>query len=56
MAVFGDPAGAAFCVWQPNEFSGAQLVKEPGTWNFGELNTPIRRVPRLSTVRCSAGR
>jgi uncharacterized protein len=40
MAVFGDPAGAAFCVWQPKEFSGAQLVKEPGTWNFGELNTP----------------
>jgi uncharacterized protein len=39
MSVFSDPSGAAFCVWQPKEFKGAQLVNEPGTWNFSELNT-----------------
>jgi uncharacterized protein len=39
MGVFADPAGAAFCVWQANEHRGAQLVNEPGTWNFSDLNT-----------------
>jgi predicted enzyme related to lactoylglutathione lyase len=39
MATFADPSGAAFSVWQPKEFAGAQLVNEPGTWNFSELNT-----------------
>ena len=39
MSVFSDPSGAVFCVWQANESTGAQLVNEPGTWNFSELNT-----------------
>jgi predicted enzyme related to lactoylglutathione lyase len=39
MAVVSDPSGAAFCVWQAREHKGAQLVNEPGTWNFSELNT-----------------
>jgi predicted enzyme related to lactoylglutathione lyase len=40
MAVFTDTQGAAFSVWQADAFIGAQLVNEPGTWNFSELNTP----------------
>jgi uncharacterized protein len=39
MAMLADPEGAAFCVWQAKEHKGAQLVNEPGTWNFSELNT-----------------
>jgi uncharacterized protein len=39
MAVLADPEGAAFCVWEPKEWFGAQLVNEPATWNFNELNT-----------------
>jgi predicted enzyme related to lactoylglutathione lyase len=42
MAVLADPEGAAFCVWQAKESKGAQLVNEPGTWNFSELNTRDR--------------
>jgi uncharacterized protein len=39
MGVFSDPSGAVFSVWQAREHKGAQLVNEPGTWNFSELNT-----------------
>ena len=39
MAVLTDPEGAVFSVWQAKEHKGAQLVNEPGTWNFSELNT-----------------
>jgi predicted enzyme related to lactoylglutathione lyase len=39
MAVFADPEGAAFCVWQANRHKGAQLVNEPGSLNFNGLNT-----------------
>jgi predicted enzyme related to lactoylglutathione lyase len=39
-AVFADPAGAVFGVWEPGRRQGAHLVNEPGTWNFSELNTP----------------
>ena len=39
MAVFTDPEGAVFSAWEPDSFIGAQLVNEPGTWNFSELNT-----------------
>ncbi len=39
MAVVSDPEGAVFCVWQARDHKGAQLVNEPGTWNFSELNT-----------------
>jgi uncharacterized protein len=39
MAVLADPSGAVFCVWQAKQHKGAQLVNEPSTWNFSELNT-----------------
>jgi uncharacterized protein len=39
MAVFTDPAGAAFCVWQANQHKGARIVNEPGSLNFNGLNT-----------------
>ena len=39
MAVLADPSGAVFCVWQANRRKGAQLVNEPGTWNWSDLNT-----------------
>lgn len=39
MAVFADPAGAAFSVWQPNQHIGSQLVNEPGTLCWNELIT-----------------
>jgi uncharacterized protein len=39
MAMFTDPEGAAFSVWQAKEHRGARLVNEPSTWNFSELNT-----------------
>jgi uncharacterized protein len=42
MAMLADPEGAAFSVWQAKEHKGAQLVNEPGTWNFSELNTRDR--------------
>jgi uncharacterized protein len=35
MAIFGDPTGAVFGVWQPKSFAGADLVNEPNSlcWN-----------------------
>jgi predicted enzyme related to lactoylglutathione lyase len=39
MAVLSDPSGAVFCVWEAKEHRGAQLVNEPGTWNWSDLNT-----------------
>ena len=39
MAVFADPEGAAFCVWQAKEHKGARIVNEPGSLNFNGLNT-----------------
>jgi hypothetical protein len=39
MAVFADPEGAAFCVWQAMQHKGAQIVNEPGSLNFNGLNT-----------------
>jgi predicted enzyme related to lactoylglutathione lyase len=39
MAVFADPAGAAFCVWQANAHRGAAVVNEPGSLNFNDLHT-----------------
>ena len=38
-AVFSDPEGAAFCVWQPGQHKGARIVNEPGSLNFNGLNT-----------------
>ena len=39
MAVFQDPQGAFFSVWQPGEHTGAQLVNEPGSLSWNELST-----------------
>ena len=39
MAVFTDPEGAAFCVWQAGEHRGAGIVNEHGSVNFNGLET-----------------
>jgi predicted enzyme related to lactoylglutathione lyase len=39
MAVFTDPEGAAFCVWEANGHKGARLVNDPGALVFNGLNT-----------------
>jgi uncharacterized protein len=38
-AVFTDPEGAAFCVWEAREHKGARLVNDPGAVVFNGLNT-----------------
>jgi predicted enzyme related to lactoylglutathione lyase len=40
LAVFADPTGAAFGVWEPGEREGAQLVNEPNSWLMSSLHTP----------------
>ena len=39
MAVFTDPEGAAFCIWEAKEHKGARLVNDPGALVFNGLNT-----------------
>jgi predicted enzyme related to lactoylglutathione lyase len=39
MAVFADPTGAVFGVWQAKEFGGADLVNEPGSLCWNEVHT-----------------
>jgi predicted enzyme related to lactoylglutathione lyase len=39
MAVFADPQGAAFSVWQPRTHRGATVVNEHGSLNFNDLHT-----------------
>jgi predicted enzyme related to lactoylglutathione lyase len=39
MAVFADPTGAVFGIWQPGTFPGAGLVNEPGALAWNELGT-----------------
>jgi uncharacterized protein len=39
MAVFADPTGAVFGIWQPGTFIGAEVVNEPGALSWNELNT-----------------
>ena len=39
MAVVADPAGATFCLWEPRERMGAQLVNEPGAYAMSQLKT-----------------
>lgn len=39
MANFIDPTGAFFGVWQPGQHKGAQLVNEPGSFIWSELDT-----------------
>jgi uncharacterized protein len=38
IALLTDPEGALFCVWEPKERAGAQLVNEPGAWSMSALN------------------
>src|SRR3954453_16226963 len=40
MAFFTDPGGAAFGVWQPRSFAGADLVNEPNSLCWNEVATP----------------
>src|SRR5579884_439003 len=40
MAVFADPTGAVFGVWQPKSFAGADLVNEPVSLCWNEVHTP----------------
>ncbi|MDH3680796.1 MAG: VOC family protein [Acidimicrobiia bacterium] len=37
MAIFVDPTGAAFSVWQAGEHFGAQVANDPDTWSWSEL-------------------
>ena len=39
MAIFTDPTGAVFGIWQPGAFAGAARVNEPGALAWNELNT-----------------
>jgi predicted enzyme related to lactoylglutathione lyase len=39
MAVFADPAGAAFCGWQAKQHRGAAIVNEHASLNFNNLHT-----------------
>jgi hypothetical protein len=39
MAFFADPTGAAFGVWQPKTFTGADVVNEPGSLCWNEVLT-----------------
>ena len=39
MAVIQDPMGAVFCVWEPNESIGAEIVNAPGALTLSQLNT-----------------
>jgi predicted enzyme related to lactoylglutathione lyase len=39
MAVFSDPEGAVFSVWQANQHKGSKIVNEHGSVNFNGLNT-----------------
>ncbi len=39
MAVFADPSGAVFGVWQPKSFPGADVVNEPGSFCWNEVLT-----------------
>jgi uncharacterized protein len=39
MAIFADPAGAVFGIWQPGTFAGAGRVNEDGAVGWNELET-----------------
>src|SRR5262245_52073254 len=39
MAVFADPEGAPFCVWQAKRHRGANIVNEHGSVNFNNLHS-----------------
>ncbi|MBA3339511.1 MAG: VOC family protein [Geodermatophilaceae bacterium] len=37
-AVLTDPQGAEFSIWQARQRLGAQVVNQPGAWNFSDLH------------------
>lgn len=39
MAVFADPSGAIFAVWQAGKHPGGEVFDEPNTYTWSELNT-----------------
>jgi uncharacterized protein len=39
MAVFADPTGAMFTVWQPRGHQGAEVTHQPGSMTWAELST-----------------
>jgi predicted enzyme related to lactoylglutathione lyase len=39
LALFTDPEGAFFGIWEPADFAGAELVNEKGAVGWNELNT-----------------
>jgi predicted enzyme related to lactoylglutathione lyase len=39
MAVLADPTGALFCLWEPRDRRGAQVVNEPSAWAMSVLHT-----------------
>lgn len=39
MAVMQDPTGAAFCVWEAKKHIGVQVLGEPGSLGWTQLNT-----------------
>jgi predicted enzyme related to lactoylglutathione lyase len=39
MAIFADPNGAVFGVWQAGVHQGAEVVNEPGSFTWSELLT-----------------
>jgi predicted enzyme related to lactoylglutathione lyase len=39
LALFTDPEGAFFGMWEPLDFAGAELVNEPGTVGWNELSS-----------------
>ena len=47
MAVFADPEGAVFCVWQPKRHKGARVINEHGALNFNGLATDDLEAARL---------
>lgn len=51
-AMFLDPTGAAFAVWEPGAHPGAGLVNEPGALSWNELDTrdPDRAVEFYGAV------
>jgi predicted enzyme related to lactoylglutathione lyase len=46
MAVIADPTGAAFGIWQPGRNIGSDVMREPGSVAWNELNTRDPAVAR----------
>jgi uncharacterized protein len=52
MAVLGHPAAGTIGAWQPGEHRGAEVVNDPGSFNWCELHTrdPAAAKPALSAI------